>query len=48
MNTICPNCKTELYSQLFDARGARLFCPKCNYEEFLPVKFELHKSGELE
>ena len=38
----CPTCDTQLYSQLFDPRGARLFCPRCGYEEFLKCKFKMY------
>lgn len=46
MGEDCPKCGTRLYSQLFNPKGARLFCPKCDYVEELGCKFEFRKGDE--
>ena len=44
---VCPVCKTTLYTQLFDQRGSRFFCPKCGYEKIMPFKFIMTQGGSV-
>jgi predicted RNA-binding Zn-ribbon protein involved in translation (DUF1610 family) len=38
---VCPVCNTTLYTQLFNPKGSRFFCPNCGYEKIMPFTFTM-------